>query len=539
MKRSGRKSEPRLVQSGLRAFATMAAFGVGIVSMSGAARADAVTTWNEELLSVIRQTSALLVDGPPEVARQIAIVGTAMSDAVNAATGGKYTPYAYSGGPVSGVSAEAAALAAGYTAMRSIFENAIWQTSGFYTPPSGPVVPYSNPNLINNTILPHIDTVYNNAIAALGGGSAVTDGQTLGIAAATDVINARANDGAIAAITYGLNANMPPGSGAGVYVPPTGRPEMFPTWGSVTPFGASGGVNGSQYTTSFNNIRSNVAEPLSLTGADYANDVLRTQCVGGRIAIAPLSGATQSVCDAAGYTQATNDQVQAALFWNDPGGTIQPPGHWLQIVTTVANAENLSLLDKARLTSLVGMGMTDAGIQAWDTKYDYNLWRPITAIRDCSNWNSNFTTCQSDWQSEIATPPHPDYVAGHPAFSGAAATILEGYLGVDKVNFCSTSDPYTNGNLGPVGNITICFDSFSAASSGPQGSTESRVYGGIHTQAAVDQAEIIGNSIGAALLSSFNVEAIPEPATIAVLGLSLAALVGAKRRRNGAALATV
>lgn len=237
------------------------------------AKADAVTTWNNEMLSVIRQTSALLVDGPPEVARQIAIVGTAMFDAVNAASGSPFTPYAYAGGPVSGVSAEAAALSAGYSAMNSIFSNAIWQN------PTG-----SNPSLITNTILPEISQTYNNAVnslytAATGNAAAtlaITNGLSLGQAAGNSVVAARANDGAIAAITNGLTAQMPPGSGTvpGVYVPPTARPEMYPTWGdTVTPFGLT--------SPQKQQIKSSAANTLpALNSAAYAQGLLETQCMG-------------------------------------------------------------------------------------------------------------------------------------------------------------------------------------------------------------------------------------------------------------------
>jgi hypothetical protein len=43
------------------------------------------------------------------------------------------------------------------------------------------------------------------------------------------------------------------------------------------------------------------------------------------------------------------------------------------------------------------------------------------------------------------TPPHPDYVAGHPAFSGAAATALADALGTDNVTFTSGTVAYCNG----------------------------------------------------------------------------------------------
>jgi hypothetical protein len=92
---------------------------------SPAAHAGAVMLWNDTLLSIARQTPGLLTNGPPEIAREIAMVDTAIYDAVNAATGQTYKPYAYAPGPMD-ASADAAALQAGFTVMQSIFSNPVW-----------------------------------------------------------------------------------------------------------------------------------------------------------------------------------------------------------------------------------------------------------------------------------------------------------------------------------------------------------------------------------------------------------------------------
>src|SRR5689334_11305576 len=47
------------------------AVGGAAIAMPATARADAVLTWNNALLDAIRSTSPLLVDGPPEVAREM------------------------------------------------------------------------------------------------------------------------------------------------------------------------------------------------------------------------------------------------------------------------------------------------------------------------------------------------------------------------------------------------------------------------------------------------------------------------------------
>ncbi|MEJ0019145.1 MAG: hypothetical protein WDN25_21860 [Acetobacteraceae bacterium] len=492
------------------------------------AHADPVLTWNSVMLDTIRQTSALLVDGPPEVAREMAMLDTAMFDAVNAATGLTYRPFAYTGGAVAGVSADAAALAAGYRVMTSIFSSPLWQMA----PPAG------NP-AIAATVLANIDAAYASALSGLNTvNPQVAQGLALGQAAADAVIAKRAGDGANAAIVNGLTPQAPPGSGTvpGVYVPPSasgGRPEMMPTWGTVTPFGTPVGTI-QQYQAELPTAQQIAQDGLAsfIKSPGYAQAVLQAQCGGSATA---LSVPTAAACAAAGFAPETPEQRKAALFWNDPGGTMQPPGHWLQIANTVMTLPGmeLSLLQEARLSALLSMAEADAGIAAWGVKYQENLWRPITAIRDCSGWNSAFTTCDATWTSLIATPPHPDYLAGHPAFSAAAAEILQRFFGTDAIAFCSTSDPYVNGAQGPVGPLTECFDSFSEASTGPNGAEFSRVSGGIHTPFAVEEAADLGQRIGVFVFDN-NLQAVPEPATGALLAPALIGLALYRRRRDPA-----
>jgi hypothetical protein len=66
----------------------------------GCARANVVIDVNNALLNIIQNTSGALVDGPPEAAREIALIDGAMFDAVNAASGSPFMPIAYQGGRV-------------------------------------------------------------------------------------------------------------------------------------------------------------------------------------------------------------------------------------------------------------------------------------------------------------------------------------------------------------------------------------------------------------------------------------------------------
>jgi len=423
------------------------------------ARADVITDVNNELLTIIQNTSLPLIDGPPEAAREIAMIDGAMYDAVNAATGSLYAPIAYTGGAVSGASANAAALQAAITVMDNLYVNpstSLYQQykgvrGATYFPPG---VLAANPPYAFDAIGPSATqmaavqadvTSIVNELTALPSVPAVSAGIALGTAAGNAMLNASAKDGAGgpegAILDTITNPYTPESHAPGVYQPPAVRPAMMPTWGTVAPIGMT--------TTTLAAIAATVPAPLTattqgLTSEAYNLQVLETECEGSATGL-PSTVAT--ACRVAGFAPETAAEAQAALFWNDPGSTLLPPGKWLQIADTVTTEQGTDLLQTARATALVGIALEDAGIGAWGIKYEYNSWRPVTAIRNCGNWNPNFTTCDPTWSSLIVTPPHPDYLAGPPAFSGAAATALADILGTDDVTFTAGSVAYCNGGL--------------------------------------------------------------------------------------------
>jgi hypothetical protein len=447
------------------------AVGLAVLAPIAVARADVITDVNNQLLNIIQNTSAPLIDGPPEVAREIALVDGAMYDAVNAATGSTLAPIAYTGGAVSGASANAAALQAAITVMDNLYVNpntSLYQQyqgvkGASYFPSSvlsaHPLYATASigPSLAQMTAVTADVASLATELTGFGGGSAIANGIALGSATGAAMLEATANDGTggpKGAILDTITHPYTPASNApGVYQPPATRPAMTPTWGSVTPMGMTSPALAALQATI---PAPYTATAAGLTSSAYNLQVLQTECEGSRTALPANVAAT---CGAAGFKPESAAEAQAALFWNDPGGTLQPPGHWVQIADTVATEQGLSLLRTAQATALVGLALDDAGIGAWGIKYDYNSWRPITAIQDCNNWSPNFTTCDATWSSLIVTPPHPDYLAGHPAFSGAAATALADAIGTDNVTFTSTSVAYCNGGiatLDSVGNIIGC-----------------------------------------------------------------------------------
>lgn len=120
--------------------------------------------------------------------------------------------------------------------------------------------------------------------------------------------------------------------------------------------------------------------------------------------------------------------------------------------------------------------MFDAFISCWDEKYRSNLIRPETLINQHIDEN---------WKPILQTPPFPEYVSGHSVVSGAASTALTSIFG-DNFSFMDNTEV-------PYGLPIRAFPSFKAAAAE---AAISRLYGGIHYRAAIDEGLLQGINIG-------------------------------------------
>ncbi len=134
-----------------------------------------------------------------------------------------------------------------------------------------------------------------------------------------------------------------------------------------------------------------------------------------------------------------------ALFWADGVGTETPPGHWNSIGQSIATAQGNTLEENARLFALLNIAMADAAICAWDAKYTFHFWRPVTAI--------NFAEPGLNWMSFIVTPPFPEYVSGHSTFSGSdfLPGVYRSFPTCPRCSRGSGSEPAIWGNSLPIG----------------------------------------------------------------------------------------
>ncbi len=414
-------------------------------------RGDVILDWNASLLSVIRDwttlsndpyTNRIVPERPPVAARNLAMVHAAMYDAVNSIER-THQPYHVDIVAPAGASPVAAAAAAAHRV-----------ASWLYRQPDELVV--FNAALVE-------------ALATVPDGPAETLGVELGQQVGDAILAWRSTDGASARVPY--TPGTDPGDWNRTF--PDFLPPLLPQWPRVTPFAM----------TSESQFRP--AAPPALDSAEYAADLIEVMQLGG------LDSSTR-----------TAEQTEIALFWADGGGTFTPPGHWNQIASDVAIERGNSLAENARLFALLNIAEADAGICSWDTKYTYNLWRPIDAIRRGDTDGNDQTVADPTWTPLLKTPPFPTYTSGHSTFSGAADAVLTSFFG-ENVHFATTSDGHTGFSQRPLSDqqiVTRSFDSFTEAA---EEAGRSRIYGGIHFQFDNAPALAAGRSIGSYVVANF------------------------------------
>jgi hypothetical protein len=174
----------------------------------------------------------------------------------------------------------------------------------------------------------------------------------------------------------------------------------------------------------------------------------------------------------------TPDQAAIARFWSDdPMLSWTPPGHWMSILEQVLRRDDVPLEDSVDILARLSIAEADAFIGCWDTKYEYDLVRPITYIR---------RVIDPKWETLINTPPFPEYTSGHSVASAAAATVLTAFFGE---NFAFDDDTGNSDGL-----TARSFASFWDAANQ---AGISRLYGGIHYRAAIEHGLAQGRCIGA------------------------------------------
>ena len=386
--------------------------------------------------------------GPGRSSRAMAIVHIAIFDAVNAIAGG-YTSYSNVAHVTPDVAMNAAIAQAAHDTLAALYPS---------QRPSFDAILADDLRLMLPRGRPH------------------ADGIVLGARAAAAILELRANDGSDHAEGR-MGETYSPGSDPGDWrQDPIGLSPLALGyhWGAVKPFVLQ---SGDQFRV----------PPPAMSSVEYTNAYVEVKNVGGDGIVTP--------------TARTAEQTVIGIYWAYDGtpSLCAPPRLYNQIATTIAAQMRTNVVDLARLLALVNVAMADAGTAIWDSKYWYELWRPVTGIREsdpgtgpsgAGDGNGEtvgdtlFTPLgapASNLQGPNFTPPFPAYPSGHAGFGGALFQTLRNFYRTDAIAFTFVSDEFNGTTLDHEGNVRpLVARSFSSLSQAEEENGQSRIYLGIH-----------------------------------------------------------
>jgi len=427
---------------------------------------DPVRRWNQIAIdaSGFDHAGAREQLGPGRASRAIAIVHIAMFDTINAVIG-EYQSFTSVRAPIGAISLEAAISKAAHDTLAALFTA---QVASF-------------------------DSFLAEDLVKVSSKNAKANGIDLGKRAAAAILALKANDG----------SEIPePLMGVG-YVPSDqpGKWRQDPIsliplalgghWGDCKPFVLE---SGSQFR----------APPFpDMNSPEYAAAYNEVKRLGGDGVITP--------------TERTPDQTLAGIFWAYDGtpSLCAPPRLYNQITVRIADQMGTEGIELARLLALVNVAMADAGTAIWDSKYYYNIWRPITGIResDPGTGPTGLGDGNLDTQGDATwtplgapasnltgpnfTPPFPAYPSGHAGFGGALFQTLRRFYGTDDIAFTFVSDELNGVTRGNDGNVRPLLPrSFTSLSQDEEENGQSRIYLGIHWSFDKTESIALGRKVG-------------------------------------------
>src|SRR5262245_15685071 len=271
---------------------------------------------------------------------------------------------------------------------------------------------------------------YNESLGAIPNGDSKDQGIAVGEMAAEAML-AEGHDGRVL-ITCTFGSGAP-----GVWQPlpnPLGMPVCDPTpWvANAKPFIVQ---SPSQFRT---------AGPAPLGSAAYAADVNEVKSIGSLTSAKRLPG-----------------QTHAAAFWQT-----NPAPNFNAIARRFVDQFSLNVSDSARLFAMLDLTAADALINAWNDKYYWNFWRPITAIQHADADGNTATDVDASWTplfsagfptspplssdplptggvgGPLSTPPYPEHPSGATSYASASMHALASFFGTDELTFYATSSRF-------------------------------------------------------------------------------------------------
>lgn len=452
----------------------------------GHARADVVLEWNELASDVLVADQTL--QNPGMASRTMAMMNVAIYDAFAMMSPGGTMFHDYGIGHTSpGYAAdkEAAAVQAAYTVLNGLYGD-------------------------QGAMLQQQRTA---SLAGIAGGSAKLKGLEIGAMIGQRILLSRASDG------YDTNGQYQestvPGRWQSDPLNP-GQQAWGPNWGDVAPFAM-------QSTTQF------LAPPMPGLGTQaYADAYNEVKVLGALDRYYDDPGDPGKLTD----DPIALEHLEIGNFWAyDRSGMGTPMRMFNNVLRTIAEQQQNTPEDNAKLFAKATVAMADAGIAAWNSKFAYDLWRPVTGIRRGDEDGNAATDADEDWtpigapggQGANFTPPFPTYISGHATFGGALFQTLINHYGQDDIAFSLTSEELEN--------VTRDFSSFSEAMAE---NGRSRVYLGIHWNFDDTEGQEVGKQIANYLFATPFVggAAIPEPGCLAGFAWVAFGVASGRRRRD-------
>jgi hypothetical protein len=183
----------------------------------------------------------------------------------------------------------------------------------------------------------------------------------------------------------------------------------------------------------------------------------------------------------AGSTKRTAEQTIIAQFHLPPGATV-----WNSIARTAIQTKNLDLVDSARVLALVNFAIMDSQMAIYEAKYQYNYWRPRTAIKSSGGLAQPASTSSAqEWKPLIPEPMHPEYPCAHCGVGGASAAVMEHIFGYAPFHFKAST--------GTLNGLTRPYESFREFA---EEEAASRIYAGVHYRWSNIVGEAVGRQVG-------------------------------------------
>ena len=287
-----------------------------------------------------------------------------------------------------------------------------------------------------------------NALARLGDGRAKVDGIAVGVAAAEAILALRRDDG------FERSDTFAPGTSPGEWrpTPPNFIPAFRPGLGNVKTFSTPSG----RY------FRSAPPPPLGSHAYTVAYNEVKAR------------GGTRS-------TDRPQDRADVARFY----AMTDDDGVWFPAARQIATAQRRTLAENARTFALIGIAVWDSAVACFETKYHYNLWRPVTAIKAGDDDRNPETEADPNWETYVETPPFPSYPSGHASIGGAARAVMEEVFGPSGHSITLTNPVLPQ--------IVLRYSTFEQITDDID---DARVYGGVHFRFDQSAAGRQGRDVG-------------------------------------------